>query len=174
MLLAGLAALTVFRRDRFTGAALVASIIGFIATLIQSDTLPAVPFVDQIFYTSFDVSFIAGMAVVGGSILIVVPAIIGSAFDSDNRATYSVFGVVWFAAIAAAAFGNYPTPVVGYSGGAVLGYVLSVAMLPKNARLRYKAGQVPEQMPLERGSINQLRRSFAAFRIKPMVSPRLA
>ena len=145
MLLAGLAVLTAIHRDRYTVPALVASVIGFAATLAQADTLPAVPFVDQILYTSFDVSLIAGAAVLGGSILLVVPAIIGGAYDADNSQTYCVFGAVWLAAIAAAALGNYPTPVVGYSGGAVLGYVLSLAILPKVARSRLGAKQGPER-----------------------------
>jgi hypothetical protein len=32
--------------------------------------------------------------------------------------------------VAAAALGNYPTPLVGYGGSAVLGYLLSAALLP--------------------------------------------
>jgi hypothetical protein len=35
--------------------------------------------------------------------------------------------------VAAAALGNYPTPLVGYGGSAVLGYLLSVALLPGRA-----------------------------------------
>jgi membrane-associated HD superfamily phosphohydrolase len=136
MLLAGLAALNIVRCDRVALAALIGSAIGFAATLAQADTLPAMPFVDQVLYTSFDVSLFAGLAVLGGAILLVVPAIIGLAYDTDNRETYCVFGAVWIAAIAAAAVGNYPTPVVGYSGGAVLGYVLSLIQLPKIARSR--------------------------------------
>ncbi|MFM9864950.1 MAG: hypothetical protein ACKVRO_15225 [Micropepsaceae bacterium] len=130
MLVSGLAALTVFRRDRLTVTALIGSAIGFAATLAQADTLPAMPFVEQIFYTSFDVSVIAGLAVLGGAILLLVPAIAGWVYDAGNRQTYCVFGAIWLAAIAAAAAGNYPTPVAGYSGGAVLGYVLSLTMLP--------------------------------------------
>lgn len=133
MLMAGLAALAIFRRDRFAVTAFIGSAIGFAATLAQADTLPAVPFVDQILYSSFDVSFIAGLAVLGGAILLVIPAIIGWTYDMDNRPIYCVFGAVWIAAIAAAAVGNYPTPLVGYSGGAVLGYVLSLMLLPKIA-----------------------------------------
>lgn len=31
----------------------------------------------------------------------------------------------------AAALGNYPTPIVGYGGSAVIGYVFSLLALPK-------------------------------------------
>jgi hypothetical protein len=135
-LVAGLVALNIFRCDRFALTALIGSVIGFAATVVQADTLPAMPFVDQILYTSFDVSLFAGLAVLGGAMLLVVPAILGLVYDADNREIYCVFGAVWIAAIAAAAFGNYPTPVVGYSGGAVLGYVLSLSLLPKVGRSR--------------------------------------
>ena len=36
--------------------------------------------------------------------------------------------------VAAAALGNYPTPLVGHGGAAVLGYLLSVALLPSGER----------------------------------------
>jgi hypothetical protein len=134
MLVAGIAAITIFRFDRLALTALIGSSIGFMATLAQADTLPAVPFVDQIFYTSFDIGLLAGLCVIAGTILLVVPAVLGFAYDADNREVYGAFGILWTAAIAAAAIGNYPTPVVGYSGGAILGYVLSLMLLPKTAR----------------------------------------
>jgi hypothetical protein len=155
MLLVGLATLTVFRSDRFTVTAFIGSVIGFAATLMQADALPAVPFVDQIFYSSFDVSVIAGLAVLGGSVLLVIPAILGWLYDVDNRQTYCVFGAVWIAAIAAAAIGNYPTPVVGYSGGAVLGYVLSLMTLPKIAYARRGQYGSASQKNTDAQSINQ-------------------
>jgi hypothetical protein len=134
MLMAGLSMLAFVRRDNLTTMALMVSAIAFAATLAQAERLPAVPFVDQIFYTSFDLGLFAGLAVLGGAALLVVPAIIGDAHDRDQRATYFVFGIVWLTAIVAAALGNCPTPVVGYSGGAVLGYVLSLTLLPKPVR----------------------------------------
>lgn len=162
MLAAGLAALTVIRRDRFTVPALIVSVIGFAATLVQADTLPSVPFVDQILYTSFDANLIAGAAVLGGAIMLVIPAILGGVYDKDNRQTYYVFGAVWLAAIAAAALGNYPTPVVGYSGGAVLGYVLSLAILPKYARSHSTVEQGPErERRSTESTIQHLRAAYA-------------
>jgi hypothetical protein len=52
-----------------------------------------------------------------------------------------VFGAVWMAAVLAAALGNYPTPVVGYGGSAIVGYLLSLGLLP--ARRAGLAVQVP-------------------------------
>lgn len=63
--------------------------------------------------------------------LLVVPSVIGWRRAEQSRAIYVAFGAVWFAAILAAALGNYPTPVVGYGGSAIIGYALSLLALPK-------------------------------------------
>jgi hypothetical protein len=140
MLAVGLAVLAIMRPDRHVIAAFGASIAGFAATLVRADTLPAVPYVDQILYSSFDVHGAAGMAVLGGSALLLVPAIVGWGRDPANRATYAAFGAVWLAAIMAAALGNYPTPIVGYGGSAIIGYALSLLALPKVAGVHAGAG----------------------------------
>ena len=133
MLAAGLTILAVMRADRFVIQALVGSLIGVAVTLLRPDTLPAMPYVDQILYSSFDVHALAGLSVLMGTVLLVVPAIVGLT-DIDHREVYSVFGTIWLVAIVAAALGNYPTPIVGYGGSAVLGYALSLAMLPRADR----------------------------------------
>jgi len=133
MLALCLATLTAIRRDPHVVTALAATVIGFAVTLVRADRLPAVPYVDQILYSSFDVHAVAGLAVLSGSALLLVPAIAGWRRDPDNRATYSAFGAVWFAVMMAAAVGNYPTPVVGYGGSAIIGYALSLLALPKRA-----------------------------------------
>jgi hypothetical protein len=119
------------RPDRHVAVALAASVAGFAVTLARADTLPAAPYVDQILYSSFGVHAGAGLAVSGGLALLLVPAIIGWSRDTENRATYAAFGAAWFAVIMAAALGNYPTPIVGYGGSAIIGYALSLLALPK-------------------------------------------
>jgi hypothetical protein len=136
MMVAAILVQTILQRDqrgtqvRHIRAALAMSLAAFAVTIIRADTLPVSAYVDQILYTSFDAHWVAGIAVWCGSILLVVPAIIGWRFRAEQRNVYAVFGVVWFASIVAAAMGNYPTPLVGYSGAAVLGYVLSLAAFP--------------------------------------------
>lgn len=117
--------------DRFTFTALAASTIGFAATLARPDTLPAAPYVDQILYTSFGVHAGAGLAVLAGAALLLVPPVIGWIRDAENRAAYAAFGAAWLAAVIAAALGNYPTPIVGYGGSAIIGYALSLVALPR-------------------------------------------
>ena len=133
MLAACLIVLATIRPDRHVVTVLTASIVSFAATLARPDTLPAVPYVDQILYSAFDVHPAAGVAVLGGSVLLLVPAIVGWLRDPDHRPAYAVFGVGWCAALVAASLGNYPTPIVGYGGSAVIGYFLSLLALPKLA-----------------------------------------
>lgn len=135
-----LATLAIISRDRHVIVALVASVAGFAATLAQADTLMAVPYVDQILYSSFDIHASAGIAVWGGLTLLLIPAIAGWRLDAENRATYAVFGALWLATIVAAALGNYPTPVVGYGGSAIIGYALSLLGLPRAVGMHAQAG----------------------------------
>jgi hypothetical protein len=60
--------------------------------------------------------------------------------------------------VAAAALGNYPTPLVGYGGAAVLGYLLSVALLPSGARDTSRSLASQSATPLGRGPDDTLSR----------------
>jgi hypothetical protein len=154
MLAAGLAVLAIMRPDRFVVAACSAALAGFAATLARPDTLPAVPYVDGILYSSFDVHALAGAAVMGGSILLLVPALIGWYRDPSRREAYAAFGALWLAATVAAVLGNYPTPLVGYGSSAIVGYALSLLALPTLALSHYAAtSQAPghdDTAPLNR------------------------
>ncbi|HJQ20781.1 MAG TPA: hypothetical protein VJ867_10555 [Gemmatimonadaceae bacterium] len=130
---AALAALVPFRRERQVVLALTVAASGFAVTLLRPDALPAVPYVDRILYTSFEVQHFAGIAVVAGALLLIVPALVGLRTDSSNRAAHVVFGLTWLGIVVAAALGNYPTPVVGYGGSAILGYALSLSFMPSKA-----------------------------------------
>jgi cell division protein FtsW (lipid II flippase) len=118
------------RRDRWTLAAATMTLAGFATTLSRSDNLPAVPFVDGVLYSAFDVHLLAGLAVAVGAMLLPLPALL--AWRGREGAEFPLlFAATWIALIAAAALGNYPTPLVGYGGSAVVGYLLSLSMLPK-------------------------------------------
>lgn len=130
-LAAGMAALAIARPERSTLATLAGAVIGLTVTLARPDVEPAMPFVDQIFYSSFDVHLLAGLAVLAGALLMIAPAVVGWIRDVDHRDLYLTFGAVWLATIIAAALGNYPTPLVGYGGSAIIGYVLSLIGLPR-------------------------------------------
>ena len=130
----GLAVLALLRAERLTIAAALCGLGAFVGALAQPDALPAFPFVDRILFTSFDVHPLVGAAVVAGALALLLPALAGG--ERDRR---WVFGATWLAIVSAAALGNYPTPLVGYGGSAVLGYLLSVALLPGAARVAREA-----------------------------------
>lgn len=134
VLLAGLAVLALLRFDRWAGIALAGAASAFVATVTRPDTLPAVPYVDRILYTAFDVHPLAGAALWVGAALLLLPAIIAWRGGVAEREPAAAFGAVWLAVILAAALGNYPTPVVGYGGSAVIGYLMSLSALPRLAR----------------------------------------
>jgi cell division protein FtsW (lipid II flippase) len=137
VLVAGTGAIVLAQRNRLSVLALIGAVIGFGVTMLRPDALPAVPFVDRILYTAFDVHVLAGMAVVAGCFILLAPAF-GAIGRGPERTALLAFGASWATVVAAAALGNYPTPLVGYGGSAVLGYLLSVALLPG---ARTNAGQ---------------------------------
>lgn len=129
VLVAGTGAIGLARPGRLGALAFIGAVAAFAATMLQPDALPAVPFVDRILYTAFDVHFLAGAAVGGGCLVLLTPTL-SAIRRMPERVVLFAFGASWATLIAAAAIGNYPTPVVGYGGSAVLGYLLSVALLP--------------------------------------------
>ncbi|MHA7627309.1 FtsW/RodA/SpoVE family cell cycle protein [Corallococcus sp. M7] len=149
MMTAALATVAATRADRPASLAFTASLVAFGVTLLRPDSLPAAPFVDQVLISSFQVHALAGLAVVAGSAMLLVPVLIGASGDEDSRATSLAFGAAWLTATLAAAFGHHPTPVVGYGGSAILGYVLSLATLPRPVKSRAGLVTAPPDAPLD-------------------------
>jgi hypothetical protein len=81
---------------------------------------------------------------------------------TGDRAVLLAFGGCWAAVVAAAALGNYPTPLVGYGGSAVLGYLLSVSLLPGGARATNAPGAPVSSPAAGEGSNPGLRELSAA------------
>jgi hypothetical protein len=117
-------------RERNVIAAALFSIVTFCVTLYRPDTLPPTPYVERILFTAFDLNVMTGIAALVGVGILIVPSIIARSATPDATNAYRVFGAVWLATIVAAAVGNYPTPLVGYGGSAILGYFLSIGFLP--------------------------------------------
>jgi hypothetical protein len=135
VLATGTTLIAIRARDRLTSAAALCALASLAVTLYRADTLPAVPFVDRILFTAFDLNIAIGCAVVLGAALLVLPAVFARSSSREDAGAYAVFGVVWLAVIAAAAIGNYPTPLVGYGGSAIVGYFVSIALLPLSQRI---------------------------------------
>ena len=134
VLLAGLLGVVFAAPNRRAIMAAAAAALAFGWTLLSPDMLPASPYVDGILYTAFDVHPLIGLAVVAGALALVVPAAIAAMKGAGERSAVLAFGGCWSGVVVAAALGNYPTPLVGYGGSAVLGYLLSVALLSNGAR----------------------------------------
>jgi hypothetical protein len=133
-----LAAAAVYLVDRsaLRQSVLGATALGFVATVIASDRLPAVPFVDHILWSGFAVHPLTGASLWAGLMLILLPAALR--LRQADPAAVSFFGC-WVGLIGAAAMGAYPTPLVGYGGSAILGYFLGLAAL-RPVVLRQRVG----------------------------------
>lgn len=146
-LFAGLAVQAFLYRDRVIVVPAAVAFAALVVTLLRADSLPAVPYVDRIYYTAFEIGLSAGIAVVVGTVLLLVPFLAVLRHKPKDRNVGLIFAVVWFVMILMAMVGNYPTPVVGYSGAAVLGYVLSLLALPTYAiAARHNADEKPIDM----------------------------
>ena len=77
-----------------------------------------------------------------------------------------MFGVTWLGMVVAAALGNYPTPVVGYGGSAILGYALSLSLMPIEARST-AAAKARSQDPTRTHA-----KGSADFRVRVELEPR--
>jgi hypothetical protein len=142
VLVAGLVAVLASKRSVLPIVAAAGAILAFGWTLLMPDLLPAVPYVDRVLYTAFDVHPLAGLAVLVGAAALILPAAIAARRLPSERPALLALGGCWSGVVVAAALGNYPTPLVGYGGSAVLGYLLSVALLPSGTR-RSRAAPAP-------------------------------
>jgi hypothetical protein len=129
-LASGAILLAVRVRDRRASTVALCAMASFGVTMYRADTLPAVPHVDRILFTAFDVNVATGCAVILGAGLLLLPALLARSSNDQHTDANAVFGAMWLTIVAAAAIGNYPTPVVGYGGSAIVGYFLSIAFLP--------------------------------------------
>jgi cell division protein FtsW (lipid II flippase) len=135
-MVAGMAMLWLLHRHRQVALVLGVSAFSLMATLVRSDTLPPVRFTEGVFTATWQVHPLLGIAVAAGGAILLLPA---AAFGPQNRDAArlcAVFGAVWLAIIVAALVGNYPTPLVGYGGSAIIGYLLSAGMLPPRQSAR--------------------------------------
>lgn len=120
-----LALLAVPRRSGMV--ATLAAGAAFGVTLLRADDLPAGPWVDGILFSAPRAGMVTGVAVWGGIVAALLP--VALAFRSREPSLLA-FAACWTGVVAAAALGNYPTPLVGFGGSAILGYLLAAGALP--------------------------------------------
>lgn len=129
-LLAGMAMLWLLHRNRQVALVLAASALGFLTTLVRADSLPPVRFAEGVFTQAWQVHPLLGIAVASAGALLLLPAAAFCTRHEDDVRQCAVFGAVWLAILLAAVIDNHPTPLVGYGGSAIIGYLLSACMLP--------------------------------------------
>ena len=132
VLFSGVYMLTILRPGRMTLLVCVVGLTTVAIAMISPENLAPAPFVEEILLTAPDLSVWAGMAVWGGSLLLLAPMAIAALRKQADTDTVIVFGTVWLAAIAAAVLGDYPTPVVGYGASPIIGYLIGLAMIDPN------------------------------------------
>jgi hypothetical protein len=149
VLTSGLLGVVIARRDAHSIASGAAAACAFGWSLLTPDRPALAPFVDKVLYTAFDLHPLAGAAVLSGAAALILPAVAGLRQASD-RGVLLAFGGGWSGVVLASALGNYPTPLVGYGASAVLGYFLSVSLLPSALR-----GGIPRSVDASRTTQNQ-------------------
>jgi hypothetical protein len=83
-----------------------------------------VPFVEHVIQDALGVGPLSALLVLAAAILMFAPAV----SRPLGRPQLAFFGV-WIAAMAVALLGPYPTPVLGFGGSGVFGFILSAGLL---------------------------------------------
>ncbi len=129
MLLGGTAA--ALATDRSLLQVAEASVAGtaFAFALAATPTLAAVPFVEGVIPVALGHGPVAAGLLVAGIAAMFAPVFAG---DTSSRPARMAFAALWAAGLLCALLGSYPTPVVGFGGSAILGYVLSTDLLTRS------------------------------------------
>lgn len=102
----------------------LAAAIGFAVAQTRTVELPPVPFVEQVVQDALRSGPLAALLALAAALLMLVPGVAG-----PRRAPQLAFIGVWVAAVTMALLGPYPTPVLGFGGSGVLGFVLGAGLL---------------------------------------------
>jgi hypothetical protein len=87
--------------------------------------LPPVPFVEAVLASAWAAGGVPMVVAAMGLAFLFAPALQATA-PIHSRAC---FAAVWGSALTASLIGPYPTPVLGFGGSAIVGYLLSVRLL---------------------------------------------
>ena len=127
MLFVAVAIVGMMRPNWLSASAALFCAMMFATTLLLPDRLPAVPFVDHILWSAFDIGLWVGLALWAGCMLLVCPILFTP--KAERSILHYVFASCWATLIAAAAMGAYPTPIIGYGASPIIGYFLSLIFL---------------------------------------------
>lgn len=128
VLVAGLASLA--RRERAALRLLPIALAGLAFALCRTVEVTAAPFVDAVVTMAFGMHPGLGLVMGCGLALLLGPALVASVGPAPH-ASLRLFAVVWLPIVLAALCGLHPAPLIGFGGSAVVGYFLSLALLPR-------------------------------------------
>lgn len=126
---AALIALFAFAPNRWTAAALGAAVLACVWTLTHPDALAPVNWVEGMPQTALNLELWLGFLVALGLCLMPMPFVFIAAQGRRRRPLAGALAAYWVGLIVASLAGPFPTPLVGYGVGPILGYVLSWALL---------------------------------------------
>jgi cell division protein FtsW (lipid II flippase) len=128
-LTAALGGLLALERNRWTAAALAAAALATLWALLNPDTLAPVSWVEGMPATALSMELWLGFLVALGLCLMPMPFLFIAAQGRRRRPLATALAAYWLALIGASLVAAFPTPLVGYGVGPILGYVLSWALL---------------------------------------------
>lgn len=129
-LCAALLGLLVFRRDQVTLICAAFAMVGFCVTLLRTDGLGAVEFVEGIYQAAILSGGAELLIVALGTALLFAPVSLSRIAPITHAPIYFTFAVIWLSLVVAAYVGPYPTPLLGYGTSSILGYLLCVFGFP--------------------------------------------
>lgn len=128
-LTAALTVLVALDRDRWTAAALCAAALAAAWALSHPDPRPPIGWVEGMPQTALSMKLWLGFFVVLGLCLMPTPFVFIAVQGRRRRPLAAALAAYWVGLVGASFAGGFPTPLVGYGVGPILGYVLSWALL---------------------------------------------
>jgi hypothetical protein len=128
-LTAALGVLLATQRNGWTAVALGAASLAATWTLFHPALIPPVSWVERMPGTALEMELWLGFLVALGLCLMPMPFVFIAVQGRRRRSLAGALAAYWIGLIGVSLIGAFPTPLVGYGVSAILGYVLSWALL---------------------------------------------
>jgi hypothetical protein len=124
-----LLALLALQRCAWTAAAAGLALLAACWTLVHPDALAPTAWAEGMPTTALAMGPVLGFLVALGLTLLPAPFVFVAARGRRRRPLAAALAVYWMALIVASLVAAFPSPLVGYGAGPILGYVISWALL---------------------------------------------
>jgi hypothetical protein len=121
--------MTLSARSRINCAAVCAAFFAFAVTNLRSDPLGPVKYVEGVIADGWRDSPITGSVLTLAAMGIVALLAFARGLDIPQQRSLVAFVQIWIIFFCMSLVGHYPTPLLGYSASAVIGYFAAIAML---------------------------------------------